>query len=141
MSHEHEQLERTDLGTNFDFKNDVLAVFKSKTGLTEKTVRHISGQKEEPEWMLERRLSALEQFKQMPMPTDWPGQPDLSEIDIDEIVPYLRPDLETQDSGDSWDDLPEDIPDTFDRLEIPEAEKETLSGAGAQYESEASTRT
>ncbi|WP_435065760.1 Fe-S cluster assembly protein SufB [Halobaculum sp. EA56] len=136
MSHEHDHLNRTGTGTDFNFKNDVLAEFKSKTGLTEETVRLISEQKDEPDWMLERRLSALEQFEQMPMPMDWPGQPDLSEVDIDEIVPYLRPDVEPEDSVDSWDDLPKDIQDTFDRLGIPEAEKKALSGAGAQYESE-----
>lgn len=123
-------------GTDFDFKNDVLADLKSQTGLTERTVRLISAEKNEPEWMLERRLRSLEQYEQMPMPDGWPGQPDLSEIDIDEIVPYLRPDLETDDSVDSWEDLPDDIEDTFDRLGIPEAEKQSLSGAGAQYESE-----
>ncbi|MFB6202450.1 MAG: Fe-S cluster assembly protein SufB, partial [Halorhabdus sp.] len=133
---DREQLKQAGSGTDFDFKKDVLAEFKSKTGLTERTVRLISAEKDEPEWMLERRLSALEQYREMPMPTDWPGQPDLSDVDVDEIVPYLRPDLETEDSVDSWEDLPENIQDTFERLGIPEAEKDALSGAGAQYESE-----
>ncbi|MBO4249069.1 Fe-S cluster assembly protein SufB (plasmid) [Halomicrobium sp. IBSBa] len=133
---EHDRLERTGSGTDFDFKNDVLAEFKSQTGLTEQTVRLISAEKDEPEWMLQRRLDALERYRQLPMPEGWPGQPDLSEIDVDGIVPYLRPDLETDDSVDSWEDLPDDIAATFDRLGIPEAEQRALSGAGAQYESE-----
>ncbi|MFD1647693.1 Fe-S cluster assembly protein SufB [Haloarchaeobius litoreus] len=136
MSHDHDHLDLTGSRTDFDFKNDVLAVFKSKTGLTEETVRLISAEKDEPAWMLERRLDAFEQFQQMPMPTDWPGQPDLSGFDLDEIVPYLRPDIESKRSVDSWEDLPEDIHDTFDRLGIPAAEEKSLSGAGAQYESE-----
>jgi len=86
--------------------------------------------------MLERRLRALEQFQQMPMPTDWPGQPDLSEVDLNEIVPYIRPDIETRGGAENWEDLPEEIQDTFDKLGILEAEKNAPSGVGAQYESE-----
>ncbi|MFB6084119.1 MAG: Fe-S cluster assembly protein SufB [Halorientalis sp.] len=135
MTTDRDQLERTD-GMDFDFKDDVLAAFESKTGLTEETVRLISEDKDEPDWMLERRLRALELYRELPMPTDWPGQPDLSDIDIDGIVPYLRPDVEAADGVDSWDDLPTDIQDTFDRLGLPEAEANSLSGVGAQYESE-----
>jgi Fe-S cluster assembly protein SufB len=132
---EHDQL-GAGSGTDFDFKKDVLAEFKSKTGLTERTVRLISAEKDEPEWMLERRLRAFEQYQQLPMPEDWPGRPDLSGVDVDEVVPYLRPEMAGGDSVDSWDELPEDIADTFDRLGIPDAETEALSGVGAQYESE-----
>ncbi|WP_128906025.1 Fe-S cluster assembly protein SufB [Halorubrum amylolyticum] len=136
MSSDTSDLEGTGFENRFGFKNEERAAVKSGSGLTEETVRLISEEKDEPKWMLERRLRSLELYQEMPMPTDWPGQPDLSAIDIDEIVPYLRPDVETEDSVDSWEDLPEDIQDTFDRLGIPDAERKALSGAGAQYESE-----
>jgi Fe-S cluster assembly protein SufB len=86
--------------------------------------------------MLERRLRALEHFQAMPMPTDWPEAPDLSEVDVSEIVPYIRPDVDVRAGVDDWTELPDDIKDTFDKLGIPEAEKNALSGVGAQYESE-----
>jgi Fe-S cluster assembly protein SufB len=122
--------------SRFEFRKDTDAAFETEAGLTEETIRLISEDKDEPEWMLERRLRALELYHEMPMPTDWPGQPDLSEIDIEAIIPYIRPDIETRDAVDDWEDLPADIRDTFDKLGVPEAEKEALSGVGAQYESE-----
>ncbi|WP_135661507.1 Fe-S cluster assembly protein SufB [Halorhabdus rudnickae] len=129
-------LESTDTEARFEFKKEQSSAYEAEVGLTEETVRKISEDKDEPEWMLERRLRALEQYKEMPMPTDWPGQPDLSEVDIDEIIPYIRPDIETRGGEDDWDDLPDEIQDTFDKLGIPEAEQQALSGVGAQYESE-----
>ncbi len=120
----------------FDHRNEERSALRSEKGLTEEVVRLISEDKDEPEWMLKRRLRALEHWKKMPMPTDWPGQPDLSELDIAEIVPYIRPDVETRGGVDSWDDVPEEIKDTFEKLGIPEAERTALSGVGAQYESE-----
>ncbi len=131
-----EHLQQTDTEERFAFKKEQRAAVKSDTGLTEEVVRLISEDKDEPEWMLERRLRALEQFKQMPMPEDWPGLPDLSGLDIDEIVPYIRPDVDERTGVDDWDELPDDIQDTFDKLGIPEAEQKALSGVGAQYESE-----
>ncbi|MFB6105399.1 MAG: Fe-S cluster assembly protein SufB [Halobacteriaceae archaeon] len=131
-----DDLKDTDTEARFEFKKEQRAAFQSEKGLTEETIRVISEDKDEPEWMLKRRLRALEQFHEMPMPTDWPGQPDLSELDIEEIVPYIRPDIETRGGVDDWEDLPDDIKDTFDKLGIPEAEKNALSGVGAQYESE-----
>ncbi|MFB6124512.1 MAG: Fe-S cluster assembly protein SufB [Halanaeroarchaeum sp.] len=131
-----DDLQETDTEARFAFKKDEASAFQTEKGLTEETIRLISEDKNEPEWMLERRLRALEQYKKMPMPTDWPGQPDLSELDVEEIVPYIRPDIETRGGAKNWDDLPDDIQDTFDKLGIPEAEKEALSGVGAQYESE-----
>ncbi|OYR56885.1 Fe-S cluster assembly protein SufB, partial [Halorubrum ezzemoulense] len=136
MSSQQDDLKETDTEARFEFKKEEKSAFQTEKGLTEETVRVISEDKDEPEWMLERRLRALEQFQEMPMPTDWPGQPDLSEIDIDEIVPYIRPDIEARGGAESWEDLPEEIQDTFDKLGIPEAEKNALSGVGAQYESE-----
>ena len=86
--------------------------------------------KGEPEWMLEFRLKALEHFQKRPMPT-WGG--DLSTLNLDEIYFYVRP---AESESKSWDDVPETIKNTFDKLGIPEAERKFLAGVGAQYESE-----
>jgi Fe-S cluster assembly protein SufB len=136
MSSDQDHLKQTDTEERFDFKKDSKAAYAAEKGLTEETIHAISDDKDEPDWMRERRLRALKQFQAMPMPTDWPAQPDLSDVDIDEIVPYIRPDVETRGGVDDWTDLPDDIKDTFDKLGIPEAEKNALSGVGAQYESE-----
>ena len=136
MSSKQDDLKETNTEARFEFKKEEKSAFKTEKGLTEETVRVISEDKDEPEWMLERRLRALEQFKAMPMPTDWPEAPDLSEVDIDEIVPYIRPDVDVRAGVDDWTELPDEIKDTFDKLGIPEAEKNALSGVGAQYESE-----
>ncbi len=93
-------------------------------------MREISKQKNEPEWMLEKRLKGLELFQKTPLP-NW--GPDLSGLNLDEIVYFVRPD--TKEST-SWEDVPEDIKKTFDRLGIPEAEKKALAGVGAQYDSD-----
>ncbi|MFB6297813.1 MAG: Fe-S cluster assembly protein SufB [Salinirussus sp.] len=111
-----EELRDTDTEARFEFKKEEKSAFEAEKGLTEETIRLISEDKDEPEWMLERRLRALDQFKQMPMPDDWPGAPDLSEVDVDEIVPYIRPDIETRGGAENWEDLPEEIQDTFDKL-------------------------
>ena len=107
-------------------------VFRSGRGLNEKVVREISAQKDEPEWMLNFRLKALEVYNSKPMPT-WGG--DLSKLEevLGEIFFYVRPQEKMERS---WDDVPENIKETFDRLGIPEAEREILAGVGAQYESE-----
>jgi Fe-S cluster assembly protein SufB len=136
MSSDQNHLQQTDTEERFDFKKDSEAAYAADKGLTEDTIHAISDDKDEPDWMRERRLRALKQFQAMPMPTDWPGQPDLSEVEVDEIVPYIRPDIDTRGGVDDWTDLPDDIKDTFDKLGIPEAEKNALSGVGAQYESE-----
>lgn len=120
----------------FDYYADTESEVELDRGLTEETIRLISDDKNEPDWMLQRRLRALKQFHQMPMLTSWPDAPDLSDLDVDSIVPYIRPDVEPENSTDSWEDLPDDIQDTFDKLGIPEAEKNALSGVGAQYEFE-----
>jgi Fe-S cluster assembly protein SufB len=131
-----QNLEDADTEKRFEFKKDQSSAFESEIGLNEETVRVISDDKDEPDWMLERRLKALEHYQNMPMPTDWPGQPDLSGLDVEKIIPYIRPDVETRGEAENWEDLPDEIQDTFDKLGIPEAEKEALSGVGAQYESE-----
>ncbi|HEV2087582.1 MAG TPA: Fe-S cluster assembly protein SufB, partial [Cryptosporangiaceae bacterium] len=103
----------------------------ARRGLSDDVVRNISALKSEPEWMLERRLRGLKLFGKKPMP-DWGA--DLSEIHFDTIKYFVR---STEKQATSWDDLPADIKNTYDRLGIPEAEKQRLvSGVAAQYESE-----
>ncbi|MCE1173544.1 MAG: Fe-S cluster assembly protein SufB [Propionibacteriales bacterium] len=103
----------------------------AERGLSEQTVRRISALKSEPEWMLELRLKALKMFERKPMPT-WGA--DLSGIDFDNIKYFVR---STEKQAQTWDDLPDDIKRTYDRLGIPEAEKARLvAGVAAQYESE-----
>jgi Fe-S cluster assembly protein SufB len=114
----------------YGFKDPEVHVFKSRKGLNEEIVREISAMKGEPDWMLKFRLKALDHFKQRPIPT-W--GPDLSSLDLDEIYYYVKP---TEQEESSWDDIPESIKNTFDRLGIPEAEQKFLAGVGAQYESE-----
>jgi Fe-S cluster assembly protein SufB len=105
-------------------------VFRSERGLSAEVVADISRRKAEPAWMLEFRLKALEHFRQRPMPS-WGA--DLSGIDFDDIYYYVRP---AEEQGRSWDEVPEGIKRTFDRLGIPEAERKFLAGVSAQYESE-----
>ncbi len=114
----------------FGFKDPENYVFKSSKGLSREVVEQISSMKGEPPWMLEFRLKALDHFLQRPTPT-WGG--DLSNLNLDEIYYYVKP---TEKEGQSWDDVPEAIKNTFDRLGIPEAERKFLAGVGAQYESE-----
>jgi Fe-S cluster assembly protein SufB len=104
--------------------------FKSGRGLSPELVAAISEHKNEPEWMRKFRLKSLEYFLARPLP-EWGG--DLSHIDFDNIFYYIRP---TENQANSWEDLPPDIKDTWDKLGIPEAEKKYLAGVGAQYESE-----
>lgn len=127
---EKTQVEDMDRGV-YDIKNKFTYRSKTEKGLTEDIIRQISAEKNEPEWMLEYRLKALEIFNKKSNPT-W--GPDLSEVDINEITTYIRPDA---DLSDDWNKVPDEIRDTFDKLGIPEAEKESLlSGVGAQYDSE-----
>jgi Fe-S cluster assembly protein SufB len=104
--------------------------FKSGRGLNPEIVAMISEHKNEPEWMRERRLKALEYFRARPLP-QWGGN--LNEIDFENMYYYIRP---TEKQANTWEDLPADIKNTWDRLGIPEAEKKYLAGVGAQYESE-----
>ena len=105
-------------------------VFKSKRGLTREVVEEISAMKDEPDWMLQFRLKALDHYFKRPMP-NWGA--DLSGIDFDNIFYYIKP---TEKQGRTWDEVPEYIKNTFDKLGIPEAERKFLAGVGAQYESE-----
>ena len=105
-------------------------VFKSSRGLSHEVIDQMCDMKNEVDWMREFRHRSLDIFLSKPMPT-WGA--DLSEIDFDNIYYYLRP---TEKQGKSWDDIPDSIKDTFDRLGIPEAERSFLAGVGAQYKSE-----
>jgi Fe-S cluster assembly protein SufB len=114
----------------YGFKDPETFVYKSGKGLSVDVVRKISEMKSEPEWMLNFRLKALDHFMKRPMPK-W--GPDLSELDLEDIYYYVRP---AEASEKNWDDVPETIRNTFDKLGIPEAEQKFLAGVGAQYESE-----
>jgi len=114
----------------FDFKDPESFTFRSGKGLNEEIVRKISSFKNEPDWMLTIRLKALKKFLDMPFP-DWGI--DLKDLDLNDLYYYVRP---ANEQGHNWDDIPETIKNTFDRLGIPEAEQKFLSGVGAQYESE-----
>ena len=114
----------------YDIKNKDEYDFKIKKGLTPEIIKEISKQKNDPEWMKEFRLKALEVYEKLELPS-W--GPDLSELNMDEIATYVRP--KSKMTG-NWDEVPEDIKNTFDKLGIPEAEKKSLAGVGAQYDSE-----
>lgn len=114
----------------YGFKDPENYVFRTKKGLDEEVVGQISAMKGEPEWMLEFRLRALKHFKQRGIPT-WGA--DLSSLNLDDLYYYVKP---TEAEGKSWDDVPDTIKNTFDKLGIPEAEQKFLAGVGAQYESE-----
>lgn len=114
----------------YGFKDEDISVFKTQKGLSEEVIREISKIKNEPEWMLEFRLKAYEKFLELDNPS-W--GPDLSEIDFSEYTYYIR---SSDKIGTTWEEVPETIKDTFDRLGIPEAEKKFLAGVHTQYESE-----
>lgn len=114
----------------YGFQDPENYFYKTERGLNEEIVKKISAMKEEPEWMLKFRLKALKHFQNRPMP-NWGG--DLSHLDLNEIYYYVKP---TEKESTSWDEVPETIKNTFDRLGIPEAEQKFLAGVGAQYESE-----
>lgn len=120
-----------DLNTSiYDIKNDDNYSYKIQKGLNKKIVEEISAIKQEPKWMKDTRLKALDLYNKLEMPT-W--GPDLSCLNMDEIATYVKPSTEMKKS---WEDVPEDIRKTFDALGIPEAEKRSLAGVGAQYDSE-----
>ncbi len=121
-----------DLGEyQYGFRDEEDYFFKSEKGLNREIVEKISKMKGEPDWMLQYRLQAYDHFVQRPMP-NW-GAESIHEIDFDDIYYYIKP---AESMGRSWDDVPEYIKDTFEKLGIPEAERKFLAGVGAQYESE-----
>ncbi len=116
---------------NYDTYNEERLIYKAEAGVSEALVRKISKTKNEPEWMLAKRLQGLSTFHSFKMPT-W--GPDLSKLDLSSIHLFMRPDAKK--NAEQWDDVPSDIRDTYEKLGIPEAEQKALAGVGAQYESE-----
>ena len=113
----------------YDKTDNHIPKFTAKPGLTKEVVELISKTKNEPQWMLEKRLQALKLFQETPMP-NW--GPNLSDLNFDEIIYFIDPN--TTEST-KWEDVPDEIKRTFDRLGIPEAEKKALAGVGAQFDS------
>lgn len=114
----------------YGFHDKDVSVFKTRKGLDEEVVQQISALKGEPAWMLEFRLKALAHYRTRSIPT-WGA--DISQLNLDDIYYYVKP---PEATGRTWDDVPESIKNTFDKLGIPEAEQKFLAGVGAQYESE-----
>lgn len=114
----------------YDIKDTAHRSYKVRQGLTEEIVREISASKGEPDWMLDLRLRSLAIFNELKLPS-W--GPSLEELDMEQIVTYVKPETRMTDD---WNLLPDDIRDTFVRLGIPQAEQDSLSGVGAQYDSE-----
>jgi Fe-S cluster assembly protein SufB len=121
---------QADYAQRYGFRDAEKPLFRAQPGLSAEVVQEISWLKGEPAWMRDLRLRALEVFWKKPMPT-WGG--DLSGINFDEIYYYVKP---TDHQVRSWDDVPQYIKRTFDRLGIPQAERQFLAGVGAQYDSE-----
>ncbi len=122
---------QVDIGEyKYGFRDEEDYAFKSGRGLNREVVEDISRRKDEPQWMLDYRLKALEHFYKRPMP-NWGA--DLSGMNFDDIFYYIQP---TEKQGRTWDEVPEYIKNTFEKLGIPEAERKFLAGVGAQYESE-----
>ena len=113
----------------YDFRTETTAVFKARKGLDKQIVEQISEMKNEPQWMRDFRLKSLEIFNSKPMPK-WGGSID---INFQDIFYYLKP---TNKQGRTWDEVPQEIKDTFEKLGIPEAERKFLAGVKAQFESE-----
>ena len=114
----------------YGFHDDVESVYTTGKGISEAIIRDISARKEEPEWMLDFRLKSFKRYESQKMPT-WGA--DLSDIDFDNITYYKK---SSNKPERNWEDVPEKIKETFERLGIPEAERKYLAGAGAQFESE-----
>ena len=114
----------------YDFKKAEKDAYRLKKGLTPKIVEELSAKKNDPEWMREFRLRSLEIYHSLDVP---PWGPSIDDLNIDNIVTYVKPNTDMQGS---WKNVPEDIKDTFDKLGIPQAEQKSLAGVGAQYDSE-----
>ncbi|MCD8348703.1 MAG: Fe-S cluster assembly protein SufB [Lachnospiraceae bacterium] len=114
----------------YDIKNEEKDVYRLKAGLTPEIVAQISDEKHDPEWMREFRQKSLEIYNEIPVP-DW--GPSIEGLNMDKIATYVRTNT---DMKGSWDEVPEEIKKTFDLLGIPQAERESLAGVGAQYDSE-----
>jgi Fe-S cluster assembly protein SufB len=127
---ETKQIQNLDNDYPLGFNMPEVGTFKTPKGINEQVIKEISARKGEPAWMLEKRLQAFEVFKEKSMPT-WGA--DLSSINFDNFHYYIKPE---GDSTKTWDDVPDDIKNTFDKIGIPQAEREYLSGVKSQYDSE-----
>lgn len=116
---------------DFKYSEEKDKFFRVNSGITPDIIKEISREKQEPSWVLEFRLRSLDTYNAMRFPTNW--MPDISGLDMNKIASYVRP--KTKQST-TWEEVPVDIKETFDRLGIPDAEKKSLSGVGAQYDSE-----
>ncbi len=114
----------------YDFKDDESAFYRIEAGLTKEIVEQISEEKHDPAWMKAFRLKSLDLYNQLQVP-EW--GPDISELNMDNIATYVRPNT---DMKGKWEEVPEDIKNTFEKLGIPQAERDSLAGVGAQYDSE-----
>src|SRR3954449_10302672 len=123
-----------DTREKFAFHDDIVYLREAKRGLTRETGEEISRFKDEPEWMLKFRPRAFDHFEKRAMPNWTDG---LDRIDFDKIVYYRKP---SEREEKSWEDVPEQIKQTFERLGTPEAERQFLAGVGAQYDSEVVSR-
>ncbi len=114
----------------YDIKDKENDAYRMEDGLTPEIIEKLSREKGDPEWMREFRLKSLETYNSMPLP-NW--GPSIEGLDMDHIATYVRP---KTDMKNDWKDVPQDIKDTFERLGIPQAERKSLAGVGAQYDSE-----
>ena len=114
----------------YDIKDVENDAYRIKSGLTPEIIEKISKEKNDPIWMQQFRLQALQIYNEIPTP-DW--GPSLEGLDMDNIATYVRPNTKMQNN---WKNVPQDIKDTFERLGIPQAERKSLAGVGAQYDSE-----
>ena len=114
----------------YDFKNDDKDTYKLNAGLTPEIVEKLSKEKNDPAWMQNFRLESLQIYNNMKVP-DW--GPSIEGLNMDNIVTYVRPNTNMKAK---WSEVPEDIKDTFEKLGIPQAERKSLAGVGAQYDSE-----
>ena len=132
MSEEREKTVIDDIDrSRYDFRFDEDDAVKVDEGLTEEIVLEISKEKKDPEWMRDFRLEALKKYHEIPFP-EW--GPDIDGLNMDHIVTYIRPNMQRMQT--KWEDVPENIKETFTRLGIPQAEHKSLAGVGAQYDSE-----
>ncbi len=114
----------------YDFRNEDADAYRLNEGLSEEIVLQISKEKNDPDWMRELRLKSLKLYNEMPLP-EW--GPSLEDLDMDHIATYVRKNAKL---ADNWDDVPAEVKDTFEKLGIPQAERKSLAGVGAQYDSE-----
>ncbi len=123
-------IDEEEYAKKYGFKSNVEYIYKPEKGLSERIIRAISNEKHEPEWMLEKRLEAYKIYREKPMPR-WGI--DLSRIDFEDFYYYLKP---TEKKANSWEEVPEEIKDAFEKLGVPEAERKFFAGTEAQFDSE-----